>query len=287
MRLTILILLLCTRIHAQEQPQIFEPGLISNNGVFGFTLSPDGSEAFWVQSNGGRDSLIIMSSHKVHGEWQSLKPASFSGNYEWKDIDPVFSPDGNKVLFQSDRPVPGKPDRTGFDIWAVERTKNGWSEPMHLGNVLNSDASESFASITKNGNIYFMKQNPDGTGSSDVYVSRYIADKYHEPENLGHPINTSFRESNPFISADEDFIIYFSSDTSGFGGVDLFISYKEDDKWSTPKNLGPVINGPVGEFCPFYHQKQKTLYFSRTEQTEGGRRIENIYSIAFVPGKER
>jgi len=278
-----LIILFSLSSFAQTGPQLVEPGIISTGGVFGFALSPDGNEAFWVKSNGGRDTLIIMHAHKVRGNWQTPAPASFSGNVGvWKDIDPVFSPDGSMVLFQSNRPVAGKPDRTGFDIWAVKRTKKGWSDPYHLGNVINSDDSESFASITRRGHIYFMRDNPDKVGSSDIYVSRLIKGVYQEPVNVGLPINTTFRESNPFISPDEDYIIYFSSDSTGYGDVDLFISYHTDNQWSTPENLGKPINSAIGEFCPFYHTRQKKLYFCRIER-KNGRLVENVYSYSFQP----
>ncbi|MEZ4902692.1 MAG: hypothetical protein R2822_13550 [Spirosomataceae bacterium] len=278
--LKLLVFVSSVAIYAQ-QPRLFEPNLISKGGVFGFTSSPKGNEAFWVQSNGGRDTLVIMYSQRIKGKWQSPQVASFSGK-SWKDIDPIFSPDGKTVLFQSNRPVPNKlPNPGDFDIWAVNKTTTGWSEAYHLGNVINSDASESFASITNNGHIYFMKENPDGIGTSDLYVSKKINNVYQPPMNLGQPINTRFRESNPYISPDEDYIIYFSSDSTGFGEVDLYISFLTKGQWSNPKNLGKPINSEVGEFCPFVHQKQRRIYFSRTVQQKNGRRVENIYSFPF------
>ncbi|WP_133259625.1 TolB family protein [Pseudochryseolinea flava] len=284
MRITLLLLLVVSNLAAQKTPEIFQPGLISNGGVFGFTLSPDGKEAFWVQSNGGRDTLIIMHSMNVKGKWQQPTPASFSGNAGvWKDIDPVFSPDGKTILFQSNRPVEGKPDRTFFDIWISKREKNGWSKAIHLGNVINTDASESFASMTKSGNIYFMKDNPDGKGSSDIWVSKFENNQYKDAVNLGAPVNTTFRESNPFVSPNEDYIIYFSSDSTGLGDVDLFISFKHGDQWSKPKSLGSPINGKLGEFCPFYHERQKKLYFCRTVTHANGRRTEDIFVVDFDP----
>lgn len=286
MRLVTLCLLafICQPAFAQ-QPKLVQPGIVSTGGVFGYTLSPSGDEAFWVHSNGARDTLIILYSVKSKSGWSKPTIASFSGNYSWKDIDPMFSPDGNTVLFQSNRPVPDKPDRKGFDIWAIKRTSDGWSAAYHLGNDLNTDASESFASITNSGNIYFMKENLDGKGSSDIYVSRFVNGQYQTPENIGTPINTSFRESNPYISPKEDYLIYFSSDTTGLGDVDLFIAFKQKGKWSNPFSLGAPINTVIGEFCPFYHAKEKKLYFSRTTLKPNGIREENIYSVEFTPMK--
>ena len=64
----------------------------------------------------------------------------------------------------------------------------------------------------------------------------------------------------------------------------IFISYRRDNVWSTPKNLGQPINSTIGEFCPFYHARQKKLYFCRIEKKEG-RFTEDVYVIDFDPMK--
>lgn len=263
-----------------QQAQLFEPGLISDGGVFGLTISPDGNTALWVKSNGKRDTLIILQSNKTNGRWTKPVIASFSAvDAKWKDVDPMFTPDGKTVLFQSTRPVPDRPNRTGFDIWAVDRTSSGWTVPYHLGNVINADASESYASVTRQGHVYFMKENPSKAGNSDIYVSRKMNGVFQEPVNIGLPVNTEqFRESNPFISPDEDYILYFSSDSTGLGEVDLYISFNKNGKWTQPQNLGTKVNSSLAEFCPFYHEKEKRLYFSRQKKGEG-RMYEDIYFI--------
>lgn len=281
---TILFLLLGSLANAQGVPVKFQEGLISKGGEFGLTISPDSQTALWVESNGKRDTLIIKESKKVNGVWQKPITVSFSSaDAKWKDVDPIFSPDGNMVLFQSTRSVQGKPERKGFDIWAVKKTTTGWGEPYHLGNTINTDASESYASIAVNGNIYFMKENENKVGNSDLYVSKLVSGIYQTPENIGLPINTiDHRESNPFISADEKFILYFSSDPSGFGEVDLFISFNKNGSWSSPKNIGKPFNSELAEFCPFYHAKEKKLYFSRQRKTEN-RMWEDLYVVDFDP----
>lgn len=290
MRMTYLFfcnLLLGFIVQGQEQPELFEPGLVTKGGVFGLTISPDSKIALWVNSGGKRDTLKIMESVKRNGRWSTPRVASFStSNGGWKDIDPMFTPDGNMVLFQSDRKVPSAPGREGFDIWAVKRTKNGWTEPFHLGNVINTDESESFASMSENGNIYFMKDNENEPGNSDIYMSAFVNGEYTTPVNLSTPVNTKHRESNPYISPAEDYLIYFSSDPAGFGQVDLYISFRKNNTWTQPKNLGPPVNTEIGEFCPFVHQKEKRLYFSRNRKVEGGV-VEDLYYIGFDPDQYR
>src|SRR6185436_6677314 len=80
----------------QSSAIIFEPGTISNDGIFGFILSPDGNNALWVSSKGKRDTLVIYESKKIDNKWQKPTLSPFSGT--WRDIDPIFTPDGKTLL---------------------------------------------------------------------------------------------------------------------------------------------------------------------------------------------
>ncbi len=56
--------------------------------------------------------------------------------------------------------------------------------------------------------------------------------------------------------------LYFASDREGgFGGYDLYVSFRTDNGWTDPVNLGPVINSPLNEIYPFIHPSGR-LYFS-------------------------
>jgi tetratricopeptide (TPR) repeat protein len=64
----------------------------------------------------------------------------------------------------------------------------------------------------------------------------------------------------PCLSNDGN-ALYFSSDMEGgYGGMDLYVIYREGSNWTTPINLGPKINSQGDEISPFL--KGKSLFFS-------------------------
>jgi Periplasmic component of the Tol biopolymer transport system len=273
--ITIPFLLLCNH-SVFSQATLFEPGLFPTNEAFGLTISPDENELLFVHSFGGRDSLRLMYARKRNGAWQKPVPAPFIKN-KFNIIDPFFTPDGKLLLYNSNEPVKNK-KRKGFDIYAVAKTKNGWGEPYSLGDIINNDSSDFFATISKRGTLFFASRRAETLGGNDIFYSKLEKGTYKKVEQAGADINTKYSDSNPFISPKEDFLIFFSSRPGGAGDADLYISFKQDGKWLNAINLGPLVNTEEGEFCPFMDGKQNYFYFSRNKQN-GKKIIENIFRI--------
>lgn len=253
---------------------------ISTGDVFGLTVAPNRQRAYFVRSYGGRDSLHLYTTDRQHGRWATPRKATFSGKY--KDIDPSFTPDGNVLLFNSNRPKPGKSTASNFDIWAIRKTGNAWSEPYHLGPVINSDSSDYYATATASNTIYFTSNRTGGLGDTDIWRSTYRNGAYQTPENLGSAINTPGDESNPCISPQEDYLIFSSRRPDSFGDSDLYISFNVAGHWTKPQHFGPDLNTSDAEFAPTLTVSPnggvaKTLYFSRIRR--GKPLVENSYVI--------
>jgi hypothetical protein len=75
-----------------------------------------------------------------------------AGEYSVADV--ALSPDGKRLYFCSDMPTFWENAR-GFDIWYVERTKSGWSEPVNAGKNINTVGGETQPSFTTDGSMYF------------------------------------------------------------------------------------------------------------------------------------
>jgi Tol biopolymer transport system component len=253
------------------QSKVFEPNLITNNDTFGVTVSPDGEMLLYTKAYNGRDTLRIFQSQKINGQWQKPELAFFA-DIKFKQIDPTFSPDGKTILYNTLESA-----ENSFDVFAVHKTKTGWTKPEKLTNAINTKSSDFYATISLNKNIYFTRR----TKSNDIYVSYFIDNKYQNAKLLEGTINSDMNESNPYISPKEDYIIFFSDKTGGLGDTDLYISFNKNNKWSHPINLGNKVNSEIGEFCPSVDAKNKQFLFSRTKVVDG-KRIENTYGIPLI-----
>ncbi len=151
------------------------------------------------------------------------------------------------------------------DFYLSYLLENRWQKAINAGGPLNTSQNEGAQSLSSNGSyMYFTScDRPGGLGSCDLYFSSINDGKWSVPVNLGSPINTSYWESQPSISADGK-ILYFSSNRpGGLGGKDLWYSVlNKKNKWSNPVNLGSTINTSGDEMSPFIHFDGKTLYFS-------------------------
>jgi len=134
-----------------------------------------------------------------------------------------------------------------------------WSTPVNAGPNVNAASSERQVSITHQGlSLYFDSDRPGGSGANDLYVSqRASIDAAWGPAmNLGPTLNSLQAEFAPNFSPDDHWIFFASARSGGFGGLDIWSSYRadisDDFGWGTPINLGPLINTSVAEADAFY-----------------------------------
>lgn len=170
------------------------------------------------------------------------QPLSDSLNLAAKKGAPSLSSDLNTLYYSAEY------NENGFgryDIYKVIKSKSGWSLPKNLGQNINTDWWESAPSISPDGQaLYFSSNKPGGYGGIDIYVS-YKNERggWKQAVNLGPAINTAGDEQTPFIHADNKTLYFSSTGWPGFGGADLFVTYKKvNGSWAKPINLGYPIN---------------------------------------------
>lgn len=209
-------------------------------------FTPDGDTVFFDRSEGRHKT--IMTANRVAGRWSKPEVASFSGR--WFDQDPVVSPNGSYLLFDSDRPIEtgvaslrqnyfaGGPG-PGSNIWRVDRTARGWGKPIRLGPAVNGDVFIDFPSLARDGSLYFMRFNAE-TKAMDIWRAASKGGQYQEPKRviLGDPAQSLH---DPAVAPDESFIVFDYGKVKGGLGR-LAIAFRDGDHWGKPIDLGDAVN---------------------------------------------
>ena len=197
-----------------KTPLLLAPDLISSSlDEYNGTFSPDGKEFFFT-TNTPEKGIICQSIMDDDGVWTDAKIAPFSG--EFSEYDPLFSPSGGKLYFTSERPLKENDSSTKTNIWYVEKQDATWIKPKYL--ELDKDGAY-YSSVTNKGDIYF---NIWDTG--DMYKAISLESGY-KTEKLSEVLNSSNGEGDPFISPEEDYIIFRGYNNS-LGQGNLYISYQ-------------------------------------------------------------
>ncbi|MFH1853403.1 MAG: hypothetical protein ABIA75_13775 [Candidatus Neomarinimicrobiota bacterium] len=255
--------------------QIFAEGIVSTAMYErDVAVLPDGKEFYYGLLDG--NYAVIVESKLVNGRWTEPELAPFSSNPQFRNLEPHIAPDGQKFFFLSTRPQEGqeaKPGWTYQDIWAMDRTADGWSEPYNLGPPVNTDEPEYYPSVTAGGTLYFTR----GTQNQYIYRARLVDGRYAEPEKLPEQVNASGMQYNACIAPDESYLIVCTRPASGaIGRADYCVCFRSaDDRWSPPINLGPKVNTPgCSAMSPFITADGKYFFFSSQRQ----RPLSPVYS---------
>ncbi len=245
-----------------QTPVIFGEDVISTGDFESHpAFTPDGRTLYFVKSTPTFSFWTIVVSRFVEGRWTTPEVAPFSGRYS--DADPFITADGKKLYFISRRPVHGKTTRD-LDIWVMDKTKTGWSEPRNLGSPVNSDANEWYPTVASDGTLYFGSDRAGGKGATDIYRSQLTGGNYGAPENLGNEINTEFDEYEPLIAPDQSFLIFMAAGRpdGNSRSCDLFLTYRKNGTWTKPSNMGNEINSPRDEYSPTISPDGRYFFFA-------------------------
>jgi len=234
-------------------------------------FSPDGKEAYW-QLNEGHGSRLqaIFESRYENGIWTKPQVAFFSTLVAGgMDDAPFISPDGKKFFFLSYRPLEKDDKSEKCNIWMMERTEAGWSNPQPLPPIVNAlKGIHWMLSVDIHGNLYFGTWEPreGGKTTGDIFCSKNENGQYTKPERLGREINLPGYNYSPFIAPDGSYLIYSRKEPTK--PATLFICFrKSDGTWTKPRDLSHLIGrGDVNADmlygdCPVVTMDGRYLFF--------------------------
>lgn len=157
-----------------------------------------------------------------------------------------------------------------FDMWYVKGDKTSFGKPQSLkGDAATKyhEGAVSFMGDSKKvyytRNNYFdnkVKTSDDKIVKLKIYESDVEGRTWKNDKNFAYN-NDEYSVGHPALTADGNTMYFVSDMPGGYGSTDLYVTKKEGESWSTPKNLGPDINTEGREMFP-YVDKDGELYFS-------------------------
>jgi len=116
-------------------------------------------------------------------------------------------------------------------------------------------------SFSKDFNTMYLSLIPDKANKEKIFRASYTPDGWVIDVNPLSFCLDNYIYTHPALSDNGDFIIFSSDMANSSGGLDLYLSRKEGETWSEPKNLGNQINTYGNELFATL-DADNNLYFS-------------------------
>ncbi len=165
----------------------------------------------------GTQKMRIYSAKKSGESWSTPTPLPFNTG-EFDDCHPAISIDGDKLYFASNRPG----GKGGMDLYVSYRVGESWSEPVNLGDVVNTAGNEVFPFIHADNSLYFASTGMQGQGGLDMFYVIPDGTGWTTPVNLGPPFNTAGDDFGLIVDLNKINGYYSTNGAGGTGGDEIF-----------------------------------------------------------------
>jgi len=263
-----------------EKPVSFSDSINTDAHDACVAFSPDGTELLIYRTDKKQTGGDIYLSRFDGTAWSKPKMLGPEINSKYLEASACFSPDGNSIIFSSNRPG----GHGGRDLYVVKKFMNGkFSLPRNLGPFINSSEDEDAPFIESGtNNLYFSSRGHKTMGEYDIFMSPYneTTEQWGKPENLGTPINST-NDDIYFVKAGDTKQAFFTSRRAGGQGeADI---YSVDFNESSQVIVYVRFNySEIGNKESLTDLKM-TLYDSETGKLEGAFKPNHEYVSMVMP----
>ncbi len=156
--------------------------------------------------------------------------------------------------------------------FAIEALKNPVPfNPINMGPNINTQYDEYSPTLTVDEKTFiFTRQRPRDEQTihsmafeEDFFISSWIDSAWSPAKKMPAPINSHGNEGAQCISPDGQYM-YFTicNKEDGVGSCDLYYARRQGNQWTSPVNMGPVVNSSTWDSQPSISPDGNTLYFA-------------------------
>lgn len=236
--------------------------------------SPDGLNLYVASNRAGGigspdpNDIWVFHRESIGGPWGPAQNLGQPVNSPFADYCPTPLR-GNALLFVSNRPG----GCGGGDIYFGRRNPvHGWSI-QNLGcaatgagpNFPGGEFGPSLVETAQGTFLFFSSDGYDVGGDQDIYMSRQRADGSFAPATPVSELNTPQHDFMPNLRKDGLEIVLNSNRPGGLGGQDIYTASRAStsEAWSTPRNLGGLVNTAGNETRSSLSWDGRRLHFGR------------------------
>lgn len=227
----------------------------SNSGYYDYSPTIYENE-FLVFSSDREDATgrdrYKWTNHKFSDLYISQKNGNFVRpfdaliNSENNEGTVAFSQDYNTMIFSS-----CQSQEIGEDVYCSlyqsKRVEGVWEAPIRLS-FCEKEVNYGHPTLIESDSVLVFSRNGKTAATGyDLWYSSMTSDGFwSEPFEMPNTINT---QGNELFATSHLDTLYFSSDyLAGLGGLDIFKTYLENGKWTTPVHLPYPINSGADDF---------------------------------------
>ena len=196
-------------------PKNLGDGVNTEESEYFPSIPIDGSQLIFTRKLNRTNEDFFYSMRTPDG-WTGSELLSGGINTPMNEGALIISQDGKWLVFNACH----RQDGFGScDLYISYLTNSGWSEPLNLGESVNTDQWEVQPCLSPDKrDLYFTSNRPGGYGGSDIYVTHLQSNgNWSTPENLCTSINTSGDESTPIIHSYNQTLYFTSNGLQGYG----------------------------------------------------------------------
>jgi peptidoglycan-associated lipoprotein len=204
-----------------EQPKLLDENLIVNteDEEGAATLSSTGEQMIFTRCRYDKNQPLgaeLYSTSQSRGSFSEATRVDVVGD-SIIAAHPAFNETETVLYFVSDM----EGGYGGKDIWMAEKKGGSFSNPVNLGDTINTPGDEMFPFVRDNGELYFASNYRMGMGGFDIFVAKKDEEGRWKVENMGSPINSPADDFGiAFVKGENKGM--FTSNRKGSRGDDIY-----------------------------------------------------------------
>ncbi len=227
-------------------------------------IAHKGSKAVYARWNKNKRLQLSLYVYDLDGNTLSNKRQLPFAN-DSLDSSPHVNFEGNRIYFNSRRPVPGSTELDGKGhVWYSEKTMDGWSDAKYISEINQKGYWSAYCQELKDGSLIFQSNIQksvaveEESSSLDFWKSDFINGQYQKPRPID-ALNSKHHEDQIVVDQEESFVIFTRVEGDE---MTAHISQKKGEKWTTPRELHLTSETGFKEQSPRLSPDGKTFFFA-------------------------